>query len=533
MVNALISVSDKTGLEKFLKDLKALGELNIIATSSTYAYIKELGIDAKKVEDLTQFPEILGGRVKTLHPKVFAGILYRDKDEDGKVLKDIGVEPLDLVVVNLYPFEKKLAEGLPPEKMVEQIDIGGPSLIRAAAKNHKYLAIACQPEQYDSIIESMKANKGKITEELRKQLCLAAFTRTAEYDRQISTYFAKQAELVSANSAKSAGEEVLALPPSMTLNLSQFQSLRYGENPHQAAVWYADSRTGSRSGDEESFPPFWQLQGKELSSNNITDTYCLVRILRDAGNPAACIIKHNNPCGVAIGETLDEAFEKAYSTDPVSAFGGIYGFTSTLTEALARKIVEGFVEIVAAPEFEEGALKVLSAKKNVRVLKFKPSVLSPQEFDAWNAKYLQDFGWIIEKDVEPPVTRENFQKVSGTCCTPSLLTDAQFAWSVVKHLTSNAIFVAKEGKSLGFGIGQTSRIASVKIALEQAGEAAQGAVLASDAFFPATDNIDACKEAGIRLIVQPGGSIKDKDVIDACEKAGITMLFTGQRCFKH
>jgi phosphoribosylaminoimidazolecarboxamide formyltransferase/IMP cyclohydrolase len=536
MVNALISVSDKTGLEKFLKDLKALGELNIIATSSTYAYIKELGIDAKKVEDLTQFPEILGGRVKTLHPKVFAGILYRDQEEDGKVLKEIGVEPLDLVVVNLYPFEKKLAEGLPPEKMVEQIDIGGPSLIRAAAKNHKYLAIACQPDQYESIIESMKANGGKITDVLRKQLCLAAFTRTAEYDRQISNYFLKQQQAqAKTNGSKTSevGSEVEALPPSMTLNLSQFQSLRYGENPHQAAVWYADSRSGSKAGDEATFPPFIQLQGKELSSNNITDTYCLVRILRDAGNPASCIIKHNNPCGVAVGATLDEAFEKAYSTDPVSAFGGIYGFTSTLTEALARKIVEGFVEIVAAPDFEEGALKVLSAKKNVRVLKFKPNVLAPKAHDEWSAKYLQDFGWIIEKDTVPPVTGEQFQKVSGADANKGLLTDAQFAWSVVKHLTSNAIFIAKDGKSLGFGIGQTSRIASVRIALEQAGETARGAVLASDAFFPATDNIDACKEAGISLIVQPGGSIKDKDVIEACEKAGITMLFTGQRCFKH
>ncbi|PZM82415.1 MAG: bifunctional phosphoribosylaminoimidazolecarboxamide formyltransferase/IMP cyclohydrolase PurH [Candidatus Melainabacteria bacterium] len=532
MVNALISVSDKTGLEKFLKELKELGELNIIATSSTYAYIKEIGIDCNKVEDLTQFPEILGGRVKTLHPKVFAGILYRDKEEDGKVLKDIGVQPLDLVVVNLYPFEKKLAEGLPPEKMVEQIDIGGPSLIRAAAKNHKYLAIACQPEQYDSIIESMKANQGKITEELRKQLCFAAFTRTAEYDKQISNYFAKQQQALVKTAGAKAGEacsEGEALPPSVTLNLSQFQSLRYGENPHQAAVWYSDSLCGKT---EESFPPFLQLQGKEMSSNNITDTYCLVRILRDAGSPAACIIKHNNPCGVAIGKTLDEAFEKAYSTDPVSAFGGIYGFTAKLTEDLARKIVEGFVEIVAAPDFEEGALKVLSSKKNIRVLKFKPNVLSPQAHDAWTAKYLQDFGWIIEKDTEPPVTGEKFQKVSGKG-EDQLLGDAQFAWSVVKHLTSNAIFIAKDGKSLGFGIGQTSRIASVKIALEQAGEAARGAVLASDAFFPATDNIDACKEAGIKLIVQPGGSIKDKEVIEACEKAGITMLFTGQRCFKH
>lgn len=538
MVNALISVSDKTGLEKFLKDLKSLGDLNIIATSSTYTYIKELGIDCNKVEDLTKFPEILGGRVKTLHPKVFAGILYRDKEADAKTLEEIDVKPLDLVVVNLYPFEKKLAEGLPEDKMVENIDIGGPSLIRAAAKNHKFLAIACDPVQYEDIIASMKENGGKFSDQLRKKLCLAAFKRTAEYDRQISNYFAKISEgLTTEASAQrtnaTVGSESEALPSAVTLNLSQFQSLRYGENPHQAATWYADSRTSNASGGEESFPPFLQLQGKELSSNNITDTYCLVRILRDAGKNAACIIKHNNPCGVAIGATLDEAFEKAYSTDPVSAFGGIYGFTGTLTEALARKIVEGFVEIVAAPEFEEGALKVLSAKKNVRVLRFKPNVLDPKAHDAWSAKYLQDFGWIIEKDMEPPVSGEHFQKVSGTCCTQGLLTDAEFSWNVVKHLTSNAIFVCKDGKSLGFGIGQTSRIASVKLALEQAGEAAQGAVLASDAFFPATDNIDACKEAGIRLIVQPGGSIKDKEVIEACEKAGITMLFTGQRCFKH
>jgi phosphoribosylaminoimidazolecarboxamide formyltransferase / IMP cyclohydrolase len=329
----------------------------------------------------------------------------------------------------------------------------------------------------------------------------------------------------------SEGSNREVLPDLLKLDLAQYQQLRYGENPHQAAVWYSDGRFGGNQ--IESFPPFEQLQGKELSSNNITDTYCLVNILRDIGTPAACIIKHNNPCGVAVGKTLEEAYDKAHSTDPEAAFGGIFGFTETVDDALAKKITEGFVEIVAAPDFSFEALEVFKKKKNVRVLKLKNAILKAAATTSWHLRDLQDFGWIIEKDVEPPVQLAQFQRVSGEALGGEHIADAAFAWAVVKHLTSNAIFIARDGKSLGFGIGQTSRIASVKIALAQAGESARGAVMASDAFFPAIDNIEAAAKAGIEVIIQPGGSIKDKDVIEACDKNGIKMLFTGQRVFKH
>lgn len=527
MINALVSVSDKNGLETFLRELKKLDELSIIATSSTHKFLHEKGFDSKKVEDLTQFPEILDGRVKTLHPRVFAGILARDTKEHLGCLKEIGVPALDLVICNLYPFERKLAEKAPDLEMIENIDIGGVSLIRAAAKNHSRVAIICQPDQYEETLESVIKNGGKFSPDLRRHLATKAFARTAEYDRQIANYFLATASANGNGSSASTGGASDKLPPALTLNLSQFQSLRYGENPHQAAVWYSGGR------GDLTFPPFDKLQGKELSSNNITDTYCLVRILRDQGTPSVCIIKHNNPCGVATGKTLLEAYDKAYGTDPLSAFGGIYGFTEKVTADIARKVNEGFVEIVAAPDFDEEALKLFAAKKNLRVLKLKPAVLNPSEHDVWHARDLQDFGWIIEKDVEPPVRSSQYQKVAGADIDRAILKDAEFAWSVVRHLTSNAIFIARDGCSLGFGIGQTSRIASVKIALEQAGENARGAVMASDAFFPATDSIEAAQKAGISVIVQPGGSIKDKEVIEACQKAGITMLFTGQRCFKH
>jgi phosphoribosylaminoimidazolecarboxamide formyltransferase/IMP cyclohydrolase len=297
-------------------------------------------------------------------------------------------------------------------------------------------------------------------------------------------------------------------------------------------VWYAGS-TNNGTTAEPVFPPFNQLQGKELSSNNITDTYCLVKILKDISHPAACIIKHNNPCGVAIDKTMEVAYDKAYNTDPMSAFGGIYGVTEKLTAQLAAKITEGFVEIVAAPDFDKEALEIFKAKKNIRVLKLSEHIFSKTAHASRHFRDLQEFGWILEEDIEPPVEPTSFQCVVGGTVSAEELADAGFAWSVVKHLTSNAIFIAKNGCSLGFGIGQTSRIASVEIALKQAGENARGAVMASDAFFPATDNIAAAAKAGITLIVQPGGSLKDKDVIAACEKANIKMLFTGQRCFKH
>lgn len=524
MRTILVSVWDKTGLEKFLKRLERFDTIKLVATSSTSKYLSECGFQCTKVEELTQFPEILSGRVKTLHPKVLGGILARSSAEDRSCLSQMDIPEIDLVVVNLYPFEEKLKENLSEPQMIEHIDIGGVTLLRAAAKNFERVAVICHPCQYDSIIENMDANGGQMTIEMRRNLAYDAFNRTSGYDQQIAAYFSRQL-------GSSSSSSDLHLPETLDVQLVQHESLRYGENPHQAAGWYKDN--AGRYPQLTAFPPFEQLQGKEISANNITDVFALVRILRDLAGPAACIIKHNNPCGVAMGKTVPDAFEKAYACDPVSAFGGIYGVTGTVDGALARRIIEGFVEVVAAPDFEEEALETFRKKKNLRVLKLDSSLMKPAAMGSWKVKDLQEMGWIVEKDVEPPVAPSEFRCVCGQPPSAKLMPDVGFAWSVVKHLTSNAIFVAKDGLSLGFGLGQTSRIAAMKHALAQAGNRASGAVLASDAFFPATDNIEAAAAAGIRVIVQPGGSVKDNEVIAACEKAGITMLFTGQRCFRH
>lgn len=527
MPTALISVSDKTGLAEFAKELHSKHDYTIIATGSTAKHLKEKGVDCVSVDSITAFPEILGGRVKTLHPRIFAGILARGTDEDMQVIADLGIKPIELVIVNLYQFEKKLEEGLPEEKMIEEIDIGGPSLLRAAAKNFERVAVACDPSQYDEILKSIQSNKGAVARDLRKKLAREVFEKTMRYDTAISAYFATIEHSGNNGCDKTEG----ALPSKMNVSLSKYQKLRYGENPHQSAVWYSAPQELSDA-EPITFPPFETLQGKELSSNNIVDTYALVRILRELEPPATCIIKHNNPCGVGIAPTLKESYEKAYNTDPLSAFGGIFGFTGEVDEELAGLATQGFIEIIAAPAFTASALTLLSKKKNVRVLVFKPGLLSRPADHKWQARDLQDFGWIFEKDEEPPAQADRFDCVSGSL-PANLKADVGFAWGVVRHLTSNAIFIAKDGVSLGFGIGQTSRIASVNIALAQAGEQARGAVLASDAFFPATDNIEAAAKAGISVIVQPGGSIKDDEVIKACKDNNITMLFTGQRCFKH
>ncbi len=523
MTIALVSVYDKTGLIDFLKQVKSAADLHLIATTSTAKYLQENGFECRKVEDLTGFPEILGGRVKTLHPNVFAGILARDIAEDKKCLAEFKIPEIDMVIVNLYPFEDKLKIKLSQKEMLEYIDIGGVSLLRAAAKNFPRVSVLSKPEQYEGIAQALIKGKGKIDESTRRKLARQAFERTAAYDQAISSYIYGQ-------SSEDENIEKQPLPVSTVINLAQYQALRYGENPHQAAIWYANGYNGI-------FPPFGQIQGKDLSSNNIIDTYCLVKILREIGQalkkPAACIIKHNNPCGVAVGKSIEDAYNKAYNTDPLSAFGGVYGFNEKVTANLAKKICEGFVEIVAAPDFEPEAISIFAAKKNMRILKLTGSLFDDPTYGSWKARDLQDFGWILEKEIETPVEVSQFQSATGGELPAQHTEDIAFAWAVVKHLTSNAIFVVKNGVSLGFGIGQTSRIASVDHALKQAGEAARGAVLASDAFFPATDNIESAAKAGISVIVQPGGSVKDKDVIKACEEAGIKMLFTGQRCFKH
>jgi phosphoribosylaminoimidazolecarboxamide formyltransferase / IMP cyclohydrolase len=522
MPSVLVSVSDKTGLENFVRRLERFEEVRLIATSSTAKFLAESGFKVTKVEDLTKFPEILSGRVKTLHPKVLAGILSRPSKEDRDCLAEYEIEEIDIVVVNLYPFEKKLKEQLSESDMIEQIDVGGVTLLRAAAKNFARVAVISDPAQYDYVIESLDSNGGKFTEGLRKELARAAFLRTASYDTSISSYLSR-----SLQTDGLAGY----MPDTVLMRLNKIQDLRYGENPHHAAAWYASPDNSALYG--MSLPPFKQLQGKELSSNNITDIYALTNILRSLKKEGACIIKHNNPCGVALDKDMIKAYQKAYDCDPISAFGGIYGFSSEVSEELARKITENFVEIVLAPAYAEKAMAVFARKKNVRVLEIPAEFLIEKHTSAHFVKDMKYMGMIVEKELDAPVAAENFRCVTETELDPALLRDVAFAWGIVRHLTSNAIFVAKNGLSRGFGIGQTNRVQSVKIALAQAGDEAKGAVLASDAFFPAIDNIEEAAKAGIKVIVQPGGSIKDEDVIKACNNAGICMLFTGQRCFRH
>jgi phosphoribosylaminoimidazolecarboxamide formyltransferase/IMP cyclohydrolase len=524
MRTVLVSVSDKTGLESFLRRLERFDNLRLIATGNTYKFLSEHGFNCVKVEELTQFPEILSGRVKTLHPKVFAGILSRPIEEDRWTLAQHDIQEIDVVIVNLYPFEKKLEENLSEPEMIEQIDIGGVTLLRAAAKNFARVSIVSDPAQYDKVIESLEVNAGKFTDTLRKELAYASFRRTAQYDQAISAYLGRT---MSANGQSDSS----LMPEIVTITVSKHQDLRYGENPHSAAAWYTPPSSSAELAGQ--FPPFEQLQGKELSANNIVDVYALFRILRELNGTGACIIKHNNPCGVALDDDLYKAFEKAYDCDPVSAFGGIYGFTGTVTAKLAERVTRDFIEVVAAPAFDKDALTALAKKKNVRVLKVKQSLFDKSFRPTPRFKDLQEMGTIIEKDMEAPVTLDKLRCVTEEKPDGSYDRDIEFAWGVVKHLTSNAIFVARNGVSLGFGIGQTNRVGSVRLAVEQAGERARGAVLASDAFFPATDNIETAAKAGIKVIVQPGGSIKDDDVIAACNKHKIAMLFTGQRCFRH
>lgn len=522
MPSVLVSVSDKSGLENFIRRLERFDDMRLIATSSTAKFLTENGFKVTKVEDLTKFPEILAGRVKTLHPKVLAGILSRPSKEDRDCLAEHEIEEIDIVVVNLYPFEKKLAENLPENEMVEQIDVGGVTLLRAAAKNFARVAVISDPSQYDVVIESLDCCGGKFTEGLRKELAQAAFLRTASYDSSISSYLTRALQ----------GDGLQGyMPETMLMRLDKIQDLRYGENPHHAAAWYASPDNTALYGIK--LPPFKQLQGKDLSSNNITDIYALANILRALKGEGAAIIKHNNPCGVALDKDMMKAYQKSYDCDPISAFGGIYGFTSEVSEALAKKITENFVEIVLAPAYEEKALAVFAKKKNLRVLAIPGELLDEKHTSAHFVKDMKYMGVIVEKELEAPVAAESFRVVTEAELDQALARDVAFAWGVVRHLTSNAIFVAKNGLSLGFGIGQTNRVQSVKHALAQAGTEARGAVLVSDAFFPATDNIEEAARAGIKVIVQPGGSIKDEDVIKACNKAGICMLFTGQRCFRH
>lgn len=506
--NALISVSDKTGVVDFAKALVKLG-ITIYSTGGTLEVIRNAGIMVHGVEELTHFPEMMNGRVKTLHPMVHGGILaVRDNMEHKKAMKDHGIEAIDLVVVNLYPFRETIAkEHVTLEEAIENIDIGGPTMVRSAAKNHAYVGIVVNPNRYDEIIHILQEH-GEIPASVRLRLAKEALSHTAAYDVAIANYMAKQ-----------VGEQ--PLPQEFLGAYEKVSDLRYGENPHQKAAFYRDFGKPSGMGGMH------QLHGKELSYNNIVDMEAAWNMVWEFSEPAACIIKHTNPCGAAIGADVHEAYVRSYEADSTSAFGGIVAVNRPVDIDTAKEMSKIFLEVIMAPSFDEPALSLLEKKKNIRLI-----VLDKPDTHQMVLKKVSGGLLVQEEDniVEDESTYEVVTKVEPTKEQWEAL---RFAWKLVKHVKSNAIVVASSHQTLGVGAGQMNRVGSAHIALTQAGEAAKGAVLASDAFFPFGDTVETAAAHGIRAIIQPGGSIRDEESIKAADEAGIAMVFTHIRHFKH
>jgi phosphoribosylaminoimidazolecarboxamide formyltransferase / IMP cyclohydrolase len=525
---ALLSVSDKSGLVDFAKALAALN-VELISTGGTRKSLADAGLKVLDVAEVTGFPEMLDGRVKTLHPRIHGGILaIRDNAEHQAKLREHGIQPIDLVVVNLYPFAATLAKpGSTHEDIIENIDIGGPSMVRAAAKNYHDVAIVTAPELYGPVLAEMQANEGGLSLTTREQLAAAAFAQTMAYDRAIAGYFAKRALGLKGTPQ--------AFPRQLHLVIDKKQDLRYGENPHQQAAFYVEP--GVR---HPCVSTARVLHGKELSYNNILDLDSALGLVREFAEPAAVVIKHNNPCGAAIGATLAEAFGKAYEGDPVSAFGGILGFNREVDEATAMQITEPnrFIECVIAPGYSAKALEIITTrptwKKSVRLLETGPLSLPRGEENATPTDYRRVDGGLLVQNRD--VSREDLSQakiVGKRQPTLAELRDLQLAWTVAKHVKSNAIVLAKDGMIVGVGAGQMSRIDSTHMAVRKAGDRVHESVLASDAFFPFRDNVDLAAQAGIRAIVQPGGSVRDQDSIAAADEHGLAMLFTGVRHFRH
>jgi phosphoribosylaminoimidazolecarboxamide formyltransferase / IMP cyclohydrolase len=514
---ALLSTSDKSGIVELAKALVSEFDFDIISSGGTAKTLIEAGVPVTKVSEYTGSPEILGGRVKTLHPRIHGGILARqDLPEDQKDLADNDIRPLDLVVVNLYPFEQTIAKaGVTMPEAIEQIDIGGPAMLRAAAKNHQYLTVLCRPVQYDAYLEAMRANQGTVPLNFRQACAREAFWHTATYDQAIATYLTQQSE------AETAAE---TLPERWTLAGTQHQSLRYGENPHQPAAWYQTGATPS------GWAAAQQLQGKELSYNNLVDLEAARRIIAEfpADRPAAAILKHTNPCGVAMGDTLAAAYQTAYDADSTSAFGGIVSLNRPIDAETAQQLTGTFLECIVAPGCDPEAREILSKKSNLRVLVLPDLHQGPSL--AVNAIA---GGFLLQTPDTYTDDPAHWQIVTDQKPTDSELSEMLFAWRVVKHVKSNAIVVTRNHQTLGVGAGQMNRVGSVQIALTQAGEKAQGATLASDGFFPFDDSVKTAAAAGIRLIVQPGGSRRDEDSIKAANELGVIMALTGVRHFLH
>lgn len=519
-MRALISVSDKTGIVEFAKELTALG-IEIISTGGTYNKLKEEGIKAIEISELTGFPECLDGRVKTLHPIVHAGLLaMRSKPDHMKQLVDLNIETIDVVVVNLYPFKATiLKDGVTRDEAVENIDIGGPTMLRSAAKNYQDVAVVVDPRDYETVLNQLKEKKS-VTLETKFYLMQKVFMHTSNYDTMIADYLKKE-------------RNDHELPETLTMTFEKVQDMRYGENPHQAAAFYRE--IGKRKG---SLADAVQLNGKELSFNNINDTNGALELLKEFTEPTMVACKHGNPCGVGSGasEDLLEAWDKAFTADKVSIYGGIVVANRKITRALAEKMMPVFLEVVVAPAYDKDALELFQTKKNVRVLEL-PDIEVPQNENAYDLKKVN--GGLIVQTIDSKLIEEaELKVVTDRKPTDKEMEDMMFAWKVVKFVKSNGIAVAKDKQTIGIGPGQVNRIWAAKQCFEHAAElisedATKGAVLASDAYFPFDDSVEAAHEAGIKAIIQPGGSIRDEDSIKKCNEYGIAMVFTGMRHFKH
>ena len=515
---ALLSVSNKEGLLPLAQGLLAAG-YQLISSGGTAAALAAAGLPVTKVAEHTGAPEILGGRVKTLHPRIHGGILAKRSEPSHQAdLEAQAIAPIDVVVVNLYPFRETVARpDVTWEAAIENIDIGGPAMVRAAAKNHADVAVLTSPSQYPAFLEALAA--GAISAELRRQLALEAFSHTAEYDTAISRWLASQLNDAPAST--------------LELSLPARQSLRYGENPHQSATWYAEPGAGLGAGE--------QLQGKELSYNNILDLEAALATVREFGyggqpaggnpfKPAAVVVKHTNPCGVASGDSSAHAIERALDADRLSAFGGIVAINGPVDAATAAHLTSLFLECVVAPSFDAGARELLAAKANLRLLELDPAAIAR----ASRQQLRSVLGGVLVQELDDqPVDETAWQVPSKRQPTAQELEDLAFAWRLVRHVRSNAITVARAGQSLGIGAGQMNRVGSARIALESAGDKARGAVLASDGFFPFDDTVRLAAQYGITAVIQPGGSVRDADSIAACDELGLAMVTTGRRHFLH
>jgi len=510
MKRALISVADKTGVGEFAAALALLG-YEILASGGTALYLRERGVFVTEVSQVTNFPEMMDGRVKTLHPAIHGGILMRrDNPADVASARQAGIHPIDMVVVNLYPFELTIAGEHTLGEAIENIDIGGPALVRAAAKNYAFVAVVTDPAEYQGVLCDL-LEQGEVTPATREKLAVAAFQHSAYYDSVVGQYLARTLGQTS-------------FPAQLGLPLALAQGLRYGENPHQEGALYAAA--GTRMG----IPSASQLQGKELSYCNILDADAAWALVSEFSRPAAVVVKHGTPCGVAVSDTISAAYQRAAACDPVSIFGGIVAFNREVDALTATGLTEIFLEVIVAPKFSAAAEEILRAKRNLRLLAIGP-VDSRESAERWELRSIA--GGYLVQTADSWGDKSRWQVVTRLEPTSEQREDLEFAFIVAKHVKSNAIVIAKQGATLGIGTGQTNRIAATRQALEQAGERAAGAVLASDAFFPQPDVLEACARAGIVAVIQPGGSVKDDLSLTVANAAGISMLHSKERHFKH